>query len=121
MHKKETAKEFLTLCAKGKSREAFTKYVSDNFKHHNAFFKGDKNSLMIAMEESDKEHRNEIFEIKNVLEDGNLIASHSYIRQAKNLEFAVEHILKFENEKIVEMWDVVQPFPDNMINENEMF
>ncbi len=33
--KKEIAKEFLTLCAKGNSREAFDLYTNKNFKHHN--------------------------------------------------------------------------------------
>jgi len=118
---KEIAKEFLTLCAKGKSREAFNLHIAKNFKHHNAFFKGDSNSLMTAMEESDKINPNEIFEIKSILEDGNLVALHSYIKQPENSEFAVVHILKFENDKIIEMWDIIQPFPENMMNENGMF
>lgn len=121
MKLKEIAKDFLNLCAEGNSRKAFKLYVGNDFKHHNPYFKGDSDSLMVAMEQSDKVRPNEIFEIKQIIEDGNLIATHSYIRQAENSEFAVVHILKFENEKIVEMWDVIQPFPENMINENGMF
>lgn len=121
MQLKEIAREFLTLCAKGSSREAFKLYASENFKHHNPYFKGDADSLIVAMEESDKVHPNKIFEIKQIIEDGNLIAIHSYIKQAENLEFSVVHILKFEKEKIIEIWDVIQPFPEKIINENAMF
>ncbi|MCB0751229.1 MAG: nuclear transport factor 2 family protein [Ignavibacteriae bacterium] len=121
MTNKEIVKDFLTLCAYGKSRDAFKIYVGENFKHHNAYFKGDANSLMIAMEESSKTNPNEIFEIKQILQDGNLVASHSYIKQPNNSEIAVVHILKFNHEKIVEMWDIIHPFPEKITNENGMF
>jgi predicted SnoaL-like aldol condensation-catalyzing enzyme len=76
---------------------------------------------MIAMEESSKITPNEVFEIKQILEDDNLVAVHSYIKQPNSSEIAVVHILKFDDGKIVEMWDVIQPFPENIANENGMF
>ena len=119
---KEIAKEFLILCAHGESRKAFKLYVGQNFKHHNAYFKGDPDSLMLAMEEGAKENPNKIFEVKRIIQDGDLVSLHSYIQQTENnLEYAVVHILKFENFKIIEAWDVIQPFPENMVNENGMF
>ena len=78
---KEIAKEFLTLCAKGKSQEAFDLFAAKNFKHHNAFFKGDAKTLMLAMEENAKNNPNKILEIKHALEDKNLVAVHSHVRQ----------------------------------------
>jgi len=122
MSLKEIGKDFLTLCAFGDSRKAFKLYVSKDFKHHNPYFKGDANSLMIAMEENSKENPNNIFEVKQIIKDKNLIAFHSYIKQSKNnLEISVVHILKFENSKIVEVWDIIQPFPEIIKNENGMF
>lgn len=122
MSLKEISKDFLTLCAFGNSREAFKLYVGKKFKHHNPYFKGDAASLMLAMEENAKENSNEIFEVKQIIQDGDLVALHSYIKQAENnLDIAVVHILKFENEKIIEMWDIINPFPENIINENGMF
>lgn len=44
--KKESAQHFLKLASAGKSREAF--------KHHNVYFKGDANTLMLAIEEDAK-------------------------------------------------------------------
>lgn len=119
---KEMGKDFLTLCAAGNSREAFKLYVAKNFKHHNAFFKSDADSLMIAMEESSKENPNRIFDIKHIIMDGDLVAYHSYIQQSNSDSgLAVVHILKFSENKIIEMWDMHQQVPKNMVNENGMF
>ena len=52
MTKKEIAQHFLRLTSQGASREAFERYVNDSFKHHNAHFKGDRHTLMAAMEEN---------------------------------------------------------------------
>jgi hypothetical protein len=48
----EIAILFLKLAASGKVMEAYSKYVSRDFRHHNHFFRGDRESLMLAMEEN---------------------------------------------------------------------
>jgi predicted SnoaL-like aldol condensation-catalyzing enzyme len=122
MTKKEIAQNFLKLAAKGESRKAFELYVSENFKHHNAYFKGDRNTLMIAMEESAQKNPNKIFEIQRALEDGNLVAVHSRVKQTlADNDLAVIHIFRFDGDKIIELWDFGQAAPENRINENGMF
>lgn len=122
MIQKQIAQDFLKLASKGQSRKAFELYVSDNFKHHNAWFKGDGQTLMTAMEENAKKTPDKVFEIQRALEDGNLVAVHSRVRQTPNdLGAAVIHIFRFENDKIVELWDFGQAVPENIINENGMF
>jgi len=122
MTKKDIARNFLKLAAKGHSHEAFRLYIGKNFKHHNAHFKGDADTLMLAMEESARTNPNKTFEIKHVLKDENLVAVHSHVKQNSNdLGAAVVHIFRFESEKIVELWDLGQPIPAEKINENGMF
>lgn len=119
---KEIALDFLQLAAKGNSREAFSKYVANNFKHHNVYFKGDAETIMAAMEENAKKVPDKIFEVKRALQDGDLVAVHSHVRPAPDsLGYAVMHIFRFEEEKIAEMWDFGQEVPVDMINENGMF
>lgn len=119
---KEIALDFLYLSAKGDSREAFGKYVGENFKHHNVYFKGDAETLMIAMEESAKQMPDKIFEVKRALEDGNLVAVHSHVRLTPDsLGYAVMHIFRFEDGKIAELWDFGQEVPADMVNENGIF
>jgi len=122
MTKKDIAHHFLTLCAKGESREAFQLYVANEFKHHNAFFKGDRESLMIAIEESAVSRPNKVFEIQRILEDGDLVAVHSKVQLEKEeVTLAIMHIMEFEGDKIVELWDFGQAAPEEMVNENGMF
>jgi predicted SnoaL-like aldol condensation-catalyzing enzyme len=122
MTNKYIAQEFLKLAANGHSHEAFRLYVGKSFKHHNAYFKGDADTLMLAMEESSRTNPNKIFKIHHVLEDNNLVAVHSHLKQTPNeLGFAVVHILKFESDKIVELWDLGQPLCPESVNENGMF
>jgi predicted SnoaL-like aldol condensation-catalyzing enzyme len=119
---KDIGKDFLTFCAFGNSKKAFKLYAGKGFKHHNAYFKGDADSLMLAMEESHKANPNKVFEVKQIIQDGNLVVLHSYIQQTENnLEYSVVHILKFENNKIIELWDIIQPFPEKVTNENGIF
>jgi predicted SnoaL-like aldol condensation-catalyzing enzyme len=120
--KKEIALDFLRLAAKGDSREAFKLYVANDFKHHNAYFKGDAETLMLAMEESAKINPNKLFEPQRALEDGDLVAVHSrLIQYPSEKEYAVAHIFKFKDNMIVEMWDFGQEVPAEQINENGMF
>jgi len=119
---KEIAQHFLKLCAKGQSREAFRLYVGQDFKHHNIYFKGDAESLIIAMEESHTMTPNKVFEIHRALQDGDLVAVHSHIKQQPHeLGAAFIHIFRFDNDKIVEVWDFGQAVPADTVNENGMF
>jgi len=123
MTKKEIAQNFLKLASKGEGREAFQLYVADKFKHHNAYFKGDRHTLMTAMEENAITNPNKIFEIQRALEDGDLVAVHSRVEQAGENGWvgAVMHIFRFDNDKIVELWDFGQAVPADIVNENGMF
>jgi predicted SnoaL-like aldol condensation-catalyzing enzyme len=119
---REIATLFLTLAASGKVREAYRKYVSLNFRHHNAFFVGDRESLMLAMEEDASKNPNKKLEIKLSLEDKNLVATYSHVQQDPgDLGFAVVHIFRFEDDRIVELWDVGKEIPEKSPNKNGMF
>lgn len=124
MTKKEIAQDFLTLASSGYPRKAFELYVADDFIHHNAYFKGDRKTLMLAMEETHKQNPNKVFEMQRALEDGNLVAVHSRVQQVGENAWtgAVIHIFRFDNNnKVVELLDFGQSVPEEQINENGMF
>ena len=119
---KQIATDFLMLASKGKARDGFSRYVDNNFKHHNIYFKGDRESLMIAMEDNAKKNPDKIFEIKRTMQDGELVTIHSHVRQKPgDPGAAVVHIFRFENDKIAELWDLGQPVPLETVNENGIF
>ena len=57
------------LAASGKFREAYSGYVIPYFRHHNPYFRGDRESLMLAMEENATENPNKKLDIKLTLKD----------------------------------------------------
>lgn len=119
---KEKAVSFLQLVVSGEIREAYSKYISPDFRHHNPFFRGDGESLMLAMEENHTVSPHKVFEVKHVIVDGEIVAVHSHIKQNQDdLGATVVHIFRFHNEEIVEMWDIGQPIPDDSPNENGVF
>lgn len=119
---KEKAVSFLQMAASGNVREAYERYVGPDFRHHNAYFRGDSESLILAMEESAAMNPLKTLEVKRAIEEGDMVAVHSYVKQKpEDLGGAVVHIFRFQNDQIVELWDVGQAIPEDSPNENGMF
>jgi predicted SnoaL-like aldol condensation-catalyzing enzyme len=122
MNQKTAALDFLRLAAKGEAREAFRRFVGPDFIHHNAYFKGDGNTLMVAMDEAAKAHPETSVDVKHAVEEDDIVSVHSHVRhKPSDRGFAISHIFRFENGRIAELWDFGQEIPENMINENGMF
>lgn len=75
---------------------------------------------MVAVEERAVSSPNIVFEIQCILEDGGLVALHSNV-QIEMETYAIMHIMQFDNNKIVELWDFGQAVPEEMISKNGMF
>ena len=119
---KDIAISFLQHVVEGKVREAFLQYIGPRFCHHNPYFKGDEDSLMLAMEEDASNNPNKIIEIKRTIEEGDSVVVHSHVKQhQEDLGWAIVHIFRFQDEKIVELWDLAQSIPENSPNEHGVF
>lgn len=114
-----SVKEFLNKVAYGDVQAAYDKYVAANFIHHNQYFKGDRQSLLQAMLDAHKNFPNKSFEIKKSYEAGDTVITHSLVKK-ENADFVVVHIFRFENAKIVELWDVGQILDKKSPNENSV-
>ncbi len=119
---KQSAQDFLTLVVNGKIDEAYEKYIDMNGKHHNLYFAGDFTTLKEAMEESQKERPDKKFTIKHVVGDGDMVAVHSHLLLKPDTPGMITlHMFRFENDKIVEMWDFGQEIPKDSPNQNGAF
>jgi predicted SnoaL-like aldol condensation-catalyzing enzyme len=120
--KKEIAVSFLRLASSGKVREAYKKYVHPDFFHHNPYYKGDRESLLVGMEESAVEFPDKVFEAVRVLEDGEFVAVHGRIRLKPDMsEYVLIHIFRFDGDHIVEEWEAAQEIPKESPNKNGTF
>jgi predicted SnoaL-like aldol condensation-catalyzing enzyme len=120
MSNKKIATSFLETAALGNPREAFEKFVSPKFIHHNQYFKGDRLSLLKAMEEASKTSPNKSFAIKQIIEENDKVITYSQVMKT-SIEIAVFHMFRFEHGLIVELWDVGQPISKDCPNENGLF
>jgi predicted SnoaL-like aldol condensation-catalyzing enzyme len=120
--KKDLAVAFLNLAASGRVREAYSKHVSSNFHHHNPFFKDGAEALMTGMEENARQFPQKRLDVLRALEDGDLVAVHSHVRQKPDDRgAALVHVFRFEGDQIAELWDIGQPVPENTVNAAGMF
>ena len=120
--RKEIASSFLREAASGNVRAAYQKHAAPEFRHHNAYFAGNAESLMRGMEENAAKFPNKSFDVKRGLEDGDFVAVHSHVRMSpEHPGVAVIHIFRFDGGRIAELWDVGQPVPENSPNKNGMF
>ena len=119
---KDAAIQFLQLTAKGLVDEAFDLHVAPGFRHHNIFFKGDADSLKAAMDESAVNLPAKELQIQFAIAEENRVAVYSKVTiYPGEPGIALVHFFRFEKDKIVELWDLAQAPPEEVINENDLF
>ena len=122
MDNKQSALQFMELVTAGKIDEAYQKYVSMDGKHHNAFFPAGFPALRDAMKENHIQFPVKIFTPKNVLADGDLVAVHSHlVLKAGEPGIITVHIFRFQDGKIIELWDCSQAIPADLPNTDGVF
>lgn len=121
MGKKDVAESFLMLASSAHVREAYRKYIHTHFRHHNAYFKGDRESLLVGMEENVKQFPTKTYETLRVLEEGDLVAIHGKVTLSPNSQWSVIHIFRFEGDLIIEEWEASQKVLKESLNENGIF
>ena len=74
------------------------------------------------MEKNAHQNPDKTLEVKHVIGEGAFVAVHSHVRQnPDDRGGAVVYIFRFENDRIVELWDVGQPVPEESPNQYGMF
>lgn len=118
---KDAVFAFLSMVIKGNIREAYDEYVHPDMIHHNVWHVGDRESLMNGMEENQKTHPSKEFEVKKILEEGDTVLTYSRLKMNDMPEMSVMHMFRFEDGKIMELWDMGQQIPENSPNNNGPF
>ena len=119
---RDAAISFLKMASSGDVREAFLKFVGPGFRHHNPFFEGSAETLMLGMEENARDNPGKTLDVKRAIAEGDLVAVHSHVRlKPEDRGGAVVHIFRFEEGRIMELWDVGQGVPEDSPNQFGMF
>ena len=115
--------EYFKFLAIGKFKEGLRFFTSD-CKTHNPFTSGGIEALTDAMIAASKDlsaQSSEMeFKVRQLLADGNFVAAYSNVlnNKSKPGEGGLRqiHLFRFENDKIVEYWDITQQIMPNMPN-----
>ena len=74
------------------------------------------------MEANASQNPDKALDVKRVIAEADLVAVHSHVQQKPGERgAAVVHIFRFENGRIVELWDLGQPVPEESPNQFGMF
>jgi predicted SnoaL-like aldol condensation-catalyzing enzyme len=120
MSNKASAEAFLKLASCGRVREAYDKYVHPEFRHHNAYFRGDRQTLLEGMEENARQFPGKTYETLRMVEDGDHVAIHGRVTFGGS-QWSVIHIFRFKAGKIIEEWEASQQVLKDSPNENGIF
>lgn len=121
MTKTEIAETFLKLASSGQVREAFAWHVHSQFRHHNAYFNGDRESLLRGMERNAKQFPEKTYRTLRAVEQGDLVAVHGRVVMSPESQWSVIHIFRFEGDLIIEEWEASQEAFQDSPNENGIF
>jgi len=122
---KEVVTKFMTkLYLEKQPREAFETWVEPGYVQHNPLAKTGRDAAIAFLEPFFQSHPDASYSIKRIIADGNLVAVHSHARftaAPDDRGLAIVDILRVDNCKIAEHWDVAQPVPEKSANTNGMF
>jgi predicted SnoaL-like aldol condensation-catalyzing enzyme len=119
---KNTVMAFFEAGLNKKDFDAASKFFGERYVRHNPLIAdgidGFKAFLSFLMETFPQLRGN----IKRVFAEGDYVIMHTHgVRVPGQRGSAIVDIFKLEDGKIVEHWDVIQPIPENAINQNGMF
>jgi predicted SnoaL-like aldol condensation-catalyzing enzyme len=127
---KQTAVAFLKTAFVDKDPEkAIRLYVGDYYRQHNPVVPDGKEGVLTYAKRRAAENPNRKMNIKRVIGEGEYVVIHIHHVFAETDKVYPEvpngmvsvDIFRFENGKIVEHWDVLQPVPAEAVHNNTMF
>ena len=125
---KNIALEYFKLISAGKYTEGL-RFFAPNCKTHNPFIAGSMENLTDAMIAASKDisaqNTEPAFAVRHVIADGDLVAVHTELLNSKSKPseggLRQVHLFRFEDDIIVEYWDITQQVLANMPNAKGAF
>lgn len=119
---KEHALQFLKLISSGEVDRAYDQFTSPTGKHHSPYFAAGFEALKSGMKENYRQFPQKQSEVKHAISRDDIVAVHSHvILEPGEPGFAALLLFRFEDGKIVEIWDFIQPIPVESPNSDGPF
>jgi len=102
-------------------REAFDFLVDGDYRQHNPTIPDGPEAAVRMLTPKFDGSPDARFEVQRILVDGDLAMVHVRASGPGRPDAAVADIYRFENGRIVEHWDVLQPVPEHPVHDHPMF
>lgn len=102
-------------------REAFDFLVAEDYRQHNPTIPDGPEAAVRMLTPKFDGSPDSRFEVQRILVDGDLALVHVRASGPGRADAAVADIYRFENGRIVEHWDVLQPVPEDPVHDHPMF
>jgi predicted SnoaL-like aldol condensation-catalyzing enzyme len=97
-------------------REAFERYVAEDYVQHNVDTEDGREATLKSVEDYYADHPGLRLEVRRILVDGDIGATHLYIqRSADDPGRVVVDMHRVADGMIVEHWDVIQDLPEHNV------
>jgi predicted SnoaL-like aldol condensation-catalyzing enzyme len=120
---KQAAAEYVDLAFnQGRPEEAAERYQGPMYIQHNPMAADGAEPFIAFVKSFKTEFPESRYEIKRMIAEGDLVVIHAHVTNSPDDRgVAVVDILRYENGRAVEHWDVIQPIPETAANDNTMF
>jgi predicted SnoaL-like aldol condensation-catalyzing enzyme len=120
---KQTVVEFYQLAFNAKQPEqAVEKYVGPQYIQHNPQAPDGAKAFIDFVKAFAGQFPDLSIQIKRVVGEGDIVVTHGLIKtSAEDPGTVAADFFRLHDSKIVEHWDVLQPFPETSANDHPMF
>ena len=119
---KKIVAAFYDAAVNQKDFEKASQYLGARYIQHNPLAADGREGFKSFIAFLKDKFPNNRSEIKRIFADGDYVIFHVHaVREPGTRGNAIVDIIRLENGKVVEHWDVIQPIPEKTTNDNGMF
>jgi predicted SnoaL-like aldol condensation-catalyzing enzyme len=119
---KQTVRDFYEVGLNQRDFAAAAKLIGPRYVQHNPLIADGIEGFEAFLGHLAEEFPGLRAEVKSVFAEGDFVIGHVHgIRVPGQRGSAIVDIFRLEDGKIVEHWDVIQPIPEDAVNQNGMF
>ena len=119
---KEIAIDFYNAALNEKDWDKAVTYMGPHYKQHSIYMEDGPAAFKELVARIKRQYPENLGDIKRAFADGDIVVLHVHVTRTRQQRgWSVIEMMRIENNKVVEHWDVLQLVPETAANKNTMF